>query len=328
MKNGIYILANDVVYDQLVALLNSIEINAGDLFPVCILPYDDRLDKIRQEIQTRENVFLFEDQACIDRWETFAREVWETHPIIKDTWRKDGVLEVYRMGMHRRFCAFEGMFENFIYLDADILVLNSLEPIFNQLSQSDCVVYDFQYKDPTHVYNVGSEKLLETFTRDRISSEIFCAGLYGSKRGIFSQEDLDRLLKNLSHGEVELLYSKAPDQTIVNYMMMRSNRSIYNFALELPADQSTGCCITSLHFKERDHLLYDQGNRLTYLHYIGLASSLFSQLCAGKTIDFPYQDIFLHYRYLHEPENQPALTNRFINRILQKLQLARQGISL
>ncbi|PSB19957.1 sugar transferase [Phormidesmis priestleyi ULC007] len=328
MKNGIYILANDVVYDQLVALLNSIEVNAGDLFPVCILPYDDRLDKIRQEIQTRENVFLFEDQACIDRWETFVREVWETHPIIKDTWRKNGVLEVYRMGMHRRFCAFEGMFENFIYLDADILVLNSLEPIFNQLSQSDCVVYDFQYKDPTHVYNVGSEKLLETFTRDRISSEIFCAGLYGSKRGIFSQEDLDRLLKNLSHGEVELLYSKAPDQTIVNYMMMRSNRSIYNFALELPADQSTGCCVTSLHFKERDHLLYDQGNRLTYLHYIGLASSLFSQLCAGKTIDFPYQDIFLHYRYLHEPENRPALTNRFINRILQKLQLARQGISL
>ena len=327
MKNGIYILANDVVYDQLVALLNSIEVNSGS-FPVCILPYDDRLDKVRQEIQSRENVFLFEDQACIDRWETFAREVWKTHPVIKNSWQKDGALEVYRMGMHRRFCAFEGVFENFIYLDADILVLDSLKPIFNQLSQSDCVVYDFQYKDPTHVYDVGSEKLLETFTQDRISSEIFCAGLYGSKRGIFSQEDLGRLLKNLSAGEAELLYSNAPDQTIVNYMMMRSNRSIYNFARELPSDQSTGCCVTSLHFKERDHLLYDQGNRLTYLHYIGLASSLFSDLCAGKTIDFPYRDIFLHYRYLHEPENRPALPNRFIDRILQKLQLARQGVSL
>ncbi len=323
MKNGIYILANDVVYDQLVALLNSIEVNAGDLFPICILPYDDRLDKVRQEIQARDNVFLFEDQPCLDRWEAFAKEVWKTHPIINSTWQNNGELEVYRLGMHRRFCAFEGVFENFIYLDADILVLNSLEPIFNQLSQSDCVVYDFQHKDPAHVYNVGSEKLLETFTQDRISSEIFCAGLYGSKRGIFSQEALNQLLKNLSDGEVDILYPSAPDQTILNYMMMRSQRSIYNFALELPADQSTGCCVTSPHFQERDYLLYDRGNRLTYLHYIGLASSLFSQLCAGKAVDFPYRDIFLHYRYLHEPENRPILSNRFINRILRKLQLAR-----
>ena len=102
------------------------------------------------------------------------------------------------------------------------LVLDSLEPIFHQLSQSDCVVYDFQYKDPAHVYDVTAEKLLETFTQNRISSEIFCAGLYGSKQGIFSQEQLNRLLENLADGESELLYPNAPDQTIVNYMMMRS----------------------------------------------------------------------------------------------------------
>ena len=323
IKNGIYILANDVVYDQLIALLNSIGVNAGNSLPICILPYDNRLDKVRHEIQTRDNVFLFEDQACLDRWETFAKEIWKTHPIARTSWQKNGALDVYRLGMHRRFCAFEGVFENFIYLDADILVLNSLEPIFQQLNQFDCVVYDFQHKDPAHVYNVGSEKLLKTFTQDRISSEIFCAGLYGSKQGIFSQEALDQLLKNLSHGEADFLYLNAPDQTIVNYMMMRSQRSIYNFALELPAEQSTGCCVTSPHFKQRENLLYDRGNRLTYLHYIGLASSLFSQLCAGKPIDFPYQDIFLHYRYLHEPENRPVLTNRFIDRILRKLQLVK-----
>ena len=120
MKNGIYILANDLVYDQLVALLNSIELNAGGRFPICIIPYDDRLDKVRQEMQTRDSVFLFEDQSCVDRWENFVREVWQTHPVVKDAWQKNGIFDVYRMGMHRRFCAFEGIFENFIYLDADI----------------------------------------------------------------------------------------------------------------------------------------------------------------------------------------------------------------
>lgn len=336
MKNGIYILANDVVYDQLLALLNSIEVNAGGLFPVCILPYDDQLDKVRQEIQTRENVFLFEDQECIDRWETFARKVWNIHPTTRSTWQKNGVLDVYRMGMHRRFCAFEGVFENFIYLDADILVLSSLKPIFSQLSQSDCVVYDFQHRDITHVYDVNSEKLLDTFPQDRISSEIFCAGLYGSKRGLFSQQDLDQLLKNLSDGEAELLYPNAPDQTLVNYMMMRLNRSIYNFALELPSDQRTGCCVTSPHFEEKDHLLYDRNHRLTYLHYIGLSSQLFRQVCVGENIAFPYRDLFLHYRYLHEPENQPIFTApakpylppkpSLANRVFQRIKLVVQGV--
>jgi hypothetical protein len=331
MKNGIYILANDVVYDQLVALLNSLEVNAGGQYPVCILPYDDRLDRVREEIQRRENVSLFEDQACLDRWDQFTRDVWQTHPVVKTSWQKNGVLDVYRMGTHRRFCGFEGKFEQFIYLDSDILVLNSLQPIFEQLDRSDWVVYDFQHKDPTHVYDVNSDKLLGIFDQNRIDSEIFCSGLYATKRGILSQETLDRLLTYLAEGEAEILYPMAPDQTILNYMAMRSQLSIYNFALRLPPENITGCCVTSLHFKEQDHLLYDRQNPLTYLHYIGLSSSLFKRVCSGENIGFPYRDLFLHYRYLHEPENRPKFTTSpkpynssptFVNRVLRKLKLA------
>ena len=46
MTEGIYILANDVVFDQLVALLNSLEVNAGKNYPVSIIPYDDRLERV------------------------------------------------------------------------------------------------------------------------------------------------------------------------------------------------------------------------------------------------------------------------------------------
>lgn len=58
MSQGIYIFANDFVYHQVVALLNSIEVNAGEAFPVCIIPYDHKLDKIKQEVAARENVTL------------------------------------------------------------------------------------------------------------------------------------------------------------------------------------------------------------------------------------------------------------------------------
>ncbi|WP_375539518.1 hypothetical protein [Planktothrix sp. FACHB-1365] len=37
-SRGIYTLANDVVFDQLVALLNSIEVNISPDIPVCVIP--------------------------------------------------------------------------------------------------------------------------------------------------------------------------------------------------------------------------------------------------------------------------------------------------
>jgi hypothetical protein len=91
---------------------------------------------------------------------------------------------------------------------------------------------------------------------------------------------------------------------------MRSGISSYNLAHHLPANEKTGCCVTSPHFTAQNHILYDKGNQLTYIHYIGLSSSLFKQVCQGENIDFPYRDIFLHYRYLHEPEKQPKFTTK------------------
>lgn len=331
MTDGIYILANDVVYDQLVALLNSIEANAGKNYPVCVVPYDDRLAKVRDEIKNRSNVEIFEDTAAIARWSDFSTQVWEAHPSAFKIWQSNGISGVYRLGMHRRFCGFDGPFEKFIYLDADILVMNSLEYIFQQLNNQDFVVYDFQYKDLSHVYQVNSDKLLNIFPQSRLDYEIFCAGFYGGKKGIFDEERRNYLLSQLQQGEAEILYMNAPDQTILNYMVMRSGISSYNFAHHISESERTGCCVTSPHFEERNHILYDKGNRLTYLHYIGLSSNLFTSVCVGENIDFPYRELFLHYRYLHEQDLRPKFKSKpkaynappsLATRVLKKLGLA------
>jgi hypothetical protein len=312
MADGIYTLANDVVYDQLVALLNSIEINMGQHTPVYVIAYDDRLEKVRAEVTARNNVNLLDDPEILKRWEDFSLQIWQTHPTALKNWQEKGINGVNRLGMHRRFCGFDpaSPFEKFIYLDADILVLNSLDPIFEKLDTFDFAVYDFQYKDLAHVYNPKSERLSQVFEVSRLASEIFCAGMYGSKRGLFNQEQRDGLVAHLKAGDSEILYPNAPDQSILNYMAMKSGLSIYNFALQLPGDQRTGNSVTSPHFEMKNQVLYDKGNRLTYLHYIGLSSKLFKELCEGKNIDFPYRDIFLHYRYLHEPEKRPKFTGK------------------
>jgi hypothetical protein len=306
--DGICTLANDRVYDQLIALLNSIEVNAGKEIPVCVYPYDDNTERIATEIARRPQVQLFDNREIIQRWDDFSQKMWDTHPTARQRWLKAGSESYYRFGTHRRFPAFESPFDRFVYMDGDTLLISPLDAVFEALNRRDCVVYDFQRKDPTHVYEVTSARLAEVFPKERLETEIFCSGFYASKAGLFDEERRNWLIEQLQTGEAEILYPMAPDQTIVNYMMMRSNYAIANLALELPKEQRTGCCVTSPHFEEKDHRLYDKGIRLTYLHYIGLSSSLFTRLCSGENLDFPYREIFLHYRYLHEPEKRPIFT--------------------
>lgn len=324
--NGICTLANDYVFDQLIALLNSIDAILGADIPVCIYPFDDQTQRIAAEISKRPNVFIYDDQESINCWDRFMLSA-APERLNRSKFR------LY--GAHRRFCAFDGPFDKFIYLDADTLVMNSLAKVFAKLDSYDFVVYDFQFKDVSKVYNVNSLKLREIFPQQRIDTEIFCSGFYGSKRGIFNTEQRKLLLNYLQNGEGEILYAGAGEQPLLNYMVMRSNLSFYNFAQQLPAHAATGCSVSSKHFEEREHILYDRGNQLTYLHYIGVPPHIHQAVCAGKNIDFPYRELFLYYRYLHEPDKRPVFANppqpynapapNLFTRALRKLKLIPQG---
>jgi hypothetical protein len=322
--NGICTLANDKVYDQLVALLNSIEAILGGNTPVCIYPFDDRTERIAGEIAKRPNVFLYDDLESIQRWDEFMLEA-----------APDRLKKVNRLyGAHRRFCAFDGPFDKFVYMDADTLLMNSLDIVFDKLDKYDWVVYDFQFLDPTKIYNLKSPKLLKVFEQKRIDSEIFCSGFYASKRGLFNKERREWLLAKLKAGESEILYEGAGEQPILNYMVMRSGIPSCNLAHHLPSTEVTGNSVTSTHFEERDHIMYDKGNRLTYLHYIGIHPGITEAVCAGENIEFPYRNVFLHYRYMHEPEKRPVFTTpprmysdnprpSLLKRVLRKLKLIR-----
>ncbi len=297
--NGICTLGNDYVFDQLVALLNSIDAILGTETPVCIYPFDEQMQRISEEISQRPNIFIYDNQDVINRWDQFMLEA-SPASMNRDKYR------IY--GGHRRFCAFDGPFDNFIYMDADTLVMNSLDLVFEKLKEYDCVVYDFQFKHPDKVYNVNSSKLLHVFDEERIHKEIFCSGFYASKKGIFTKDKIAELLSYLKAGEQEILYPTG-DQPVLNYMFMRSGIHVYNLAHHLPDNQTTGCSVTSGHFEEKDKILYDRGNRLTYIHYIGIPPRVNQAVCAGENIDFPYRDLFLYYRYLHEPNKRPIFKN-------------------
>lgn len=308
--DGICTLANDKVYDQVVALLNSIEANQGADMPVCIYPYNDNIERITAEIARRPQVQIYSDRQSIERWDQFFKDVWDAHPNAHQRRLEKGFVPYYRFGHHRPFCAFDGPFDRFVYIDADALLMKPVDQILEKLNDNDWVVYDFQYKDIGHVYDVNYPGLNQLFSPEKIKSSIFCSGLYATRKQIFDSPKTEQLLTDLRDGEAEVLYIWAADQPILNYMVMKSGLQVYNLALNLPKAEITGNSITSSHFQEVDHVLYDKGQRLTYLHYIGLSSRIFAKVCAGENIDFPYRDIFLHYRYLHEPDKRPQFKSK------------------
>jgi hypothetical protein len=314
--DGICTLANDRVFDQLVALLNSIDANISSEIPVCIYPFDDQVDRIRVEIQNRPNVMLYDDRDSIRQWDEFMQRIAPE--------KLDQKLRLY--GAHRRFCAFDAPFDRFIYMDADTLALSSMDHIFALLDDHDWVVYDFQFLDPSKIYNTESPKLHDVFPADRISKEIFCSGFYASKCGLFNAEQREEFIAALQGGDREILYGGAGEQPVINYMVMKSGIKSCNLAHLLPFGESTGCSVTSKHFEEKDHLLYDRGRQLTYLHYIGIKPQRMEQVCKGENATFPYRDLFLHYRFLHEPEKRPILSEppklTLVQRVLRKLRRA------
>ena len=307
MNKGIYTLANDVVYDHLVALLNSLEVNGAKDIPVCVIPYDNRLDKVRAEIASRNNVILFENSDSISFWENFAIQAWTSHHKAQQIWRAKGWKRVHCLGMHRKFCCFDGPFEKFIYFDADTLLMANLDYIYQKLDEYDWVANDFQYKsDLNYVFDLSSEITPHIFNIEQLKSKIFCAGWFASKKGVLNRDNLSNLLQNLKAGEAEVMSLRGTDQPLFNYLVARSSISFYNFAYHQP-EEVTGSHWSS-QFEVIDFILYDRGRRLTYLHYMSIAASKFTQLCAGEDVDIPYRDVFLYYRYLKSPEKRPQLT--------------------
>ncbi len=65
--DGICTLGNDYVFDQVVALLNSIEAIYGQKMPVCIYPYDENTDKLAAEVASRPQVTLYNDAVSMER---------------------------------------------------------------------------------------------------------------------------------------------------------------------------------------------------------------------------------------------------------------------
>jgi len=309
---GIYTLANDVVFDQLVALLNSIEANIGCDIPVCIIPFDNNLDRVKQEITLCPNVTLFEDESSIDRWEKFARQFASVHPQALQTQQLHP--RWYGGKLHRKFVAFDGPFEQFVFFDADSLAMKPIKDVQEKLQTYDFVFDDWEHtkSQANAALNISLIEATGIFTKAEVKSKLHCSSFFGSKRGLFNTQELDILLNRIAEeGEAAWVNGQAwwDDAFLFNYMTLRSERSQFNFTLSSIEQDRSGNCANADPFVAINNVLFNQDGLkpIHRIHYMGYPSIDFTKLSKGEDVDIRFKDIFLHYRFLKQPLMKPSL---------------------
>jgi hypothetical protein len=193
---GVYFSANDVVYDWTIAFLNSFRKFNPDL-RLILIPFDDRCDRVIA-LQAKYNFELYID-LTFDRLEAIGQAFELGHTPTGRYW-------------FRRYAAFWGVLDRFLYLDARQVVLGDLIPFLTALDEFD---FDFLYYDCAinQVYEPGEfrQQLLR-----QGKGRGFNSGRWAARKGLFSIEEFERLAADALQIR-EQLNPRNTDQAFINY---------------------------------------------------------------------------------------------------------------
>jgi hypothetical protein len=275
INRGIYIIANDKVTDQAIALLNSIRLHDADT-PIVMIPYDDNYHNIADTLSQNYGVKIYEDLDFIDRLSQ------KLHQIFGDQF-------FARPNQFRKQACWFGVFDEFLYIDTDIVVFEKIIDNLNYLKTTDFICCDYQHLGG--IKNVFSPKVIE----DEVFGEyevkaIFNGGFWGSKKNLISETELYEILSECAANTEYFDFSeKTSDQPIINYMILK--RIPHRFNIVRREGKAPGNWAGTPHFQNQGNLLFDPtvNQPLQYLHWAGI------RIEPGC----PYWETWEHYRNLN-----------------------------
>lgn len=281
MNRGIYITANDKVLDQTIALLNSIRLFDPET-PIIMIPYDDNHQQIAQRLGQDFGVSVFEDADLIERVST------QLHSFF-------GKNFFARANQFRKQVCWYGPFDQFLYIDTDIVVFNKIIDILNYLDEYDFLCYDYQHKGG--IQNIFTSEVFEAGVfQQRDIKSLFNCGFWASKKNLISEQVLYETFQECAnHPEYFDFSQKTSDQPIINYMILKQVARRFN-VVHRP-EKAPGSWAGSSHFQPiGSHQLNDPSvdQAVDYLHWAGI------RIQPGC----PYWDIWKYYRALNDPNYQ------------------------
>jgi hypothetical protein len=195
-KIGVYFSANDVVYDWAIAFLNSFRKFNPDL-RLILIPFNDNCDRICQ-LQDKYNFELYVDPA-FDRLESIGQAFELGHTPTGPYW-------------FRRYAAFWGPCDRFMYLDVRQVILSDLTPLITALDEFS---FDFLYYDCAinQVYEPGEFR--QQLLREG-KGRGFNSGRWAARKGLFSIEEFEALAADALKIRKQL-NERNTDQAFINY---------------------------------------------------------------------------------------------------------------
>lgn len=275
MKRGIYITGNDKVLEHSIAFLNSLR-HWDKETPITLIPYDENYHKIADYLQHHYQVKVYEDLAFIQR---LSQQLYDIF----------GQNFFARPNQFRKQACWFGEYDEFLYIDTDIVVFEKIIDNLNYLNTYDFLCCDYQYK--AGIKNVFTPKVIEEniFTSTELQ-DIFNGGFWASKKGLLTEKDLYESFRECAQYPEYFDFSqKTSDQPIINYMILKRIKKRFNIVKR--ENKAPGNWAGSPHFISKDHVLFDPkvDQPLQYLHWAGFR---IQPQC-------PYWDIWKHYRYLN-----------------------------
>jgi hypothetical protein len=303
MNRGIYITANDRVIEQAIALLNSIRLYDLDT-PIVLIPYDDRYQNIARLLADSYGVKVYEDLEFIERLSQKLYNIF-------------GKNFFARPNQFRKQACWFGEFEQFLYIDTDIVVFEKIIDNLDYLKDYDFLSCDYQHT--AGIKNVFTSKVIEegVFSEDELK-DMFNGGFWASKKNFISEQDLYDTFEECAAPEYFDFSQKTSDQPIINYMILKRIKRRLNLVRR--SEKGAGNWAGSRHFERRGNILIDTKieQPLQYLHWAGIR---IEPGCA-------YWDIWKYYRYLGDPnppQDPPPPKNknqweRIIDKVKRQLQ--------
>jgi len=263
-KIGVYCLANDVVIEWFEAFIRSYQLQNAAL-PLTVIPYNTNITRLRS-LQNKFRFEIMEEAQCAHYDDLALRSLGSSHAA----------------GAFRKLACFFGPYDEFIFLDSDIVLMMPLQKAFEAYARSGCdfVYFDFDI-NAAYTPDFAAKMISEYGTHG------FNSGAFVSRKGLFQEVELESLADAAAKVRDGLTLGTV-DQPYLNYIMDITRRTQAHIDSLLPELARKGYAREKYHF-DRYTLTATtpEGKKLPFVHWAG---------CGYPTMVRP--EIFLHYRTL------------------------------
>jgi hypothetical protein len=272
-SSGVYFSANDIVYDWAIAFLNSFRTFNPDL-RLLLIPFNDQCDRILK-LQDQYNFEIFVDPSFA-RLEAIGQAFELGHTPTGPYW-------------FRRYAAFWGPCDRFMYLDARQVVLADLRPIIQALDDYDFELLHFDCAI-NQAYEPG-ELRRELLRQGKARG--FNSGRWATRRGLFTLDSFEAFAVDALKVR-DQLNPRNTDQAFINYCC-----DVKPVRYGHVADVIGGTCHSSwtrqqgsIYSQDRQYYLWDYGGidhkkRFLILHWAGYSLNPL----------MPNKKVFNYYRF-------------------------------